>query len=77
MTDAECSSIKSCNKRRVRGRRNTGSSGGEEEESDGGALAVAMLCNKALFPNRVLITIALTPLVARFLVRRQIIKKNA
>ncbi|KAJ0743600.1 hypothetical protein HanPI659440_Chr10g0377781 [Helianthus annuus] len=42
--------------------------------SSGGALALAVLCNKALFPVRVPITIAVTPPVARFLARRQIIK---
>ncbi|KAI3718268.1 hypothetical protein L6452_19132 [Arctium lappa] len=42
--------------------------------SSGGALALAVLCNKALFPVRVPITIALTPSIARFLARRQIIK---
>lgn len=40
--------------------------------SSGGALALALLCNKALFPVRVPITIALTPPVARFLARRKI-----
>ncbi|XP_021627421.1 uncharacterized protein LOC110626005 [Manihot esculenta] len=44
--------------------------------STGGALALAVLCNKALFPIRVPITIALTPPVARFLARRKIIKNN-
>ncbi|KAE8008782.1 hypothetical protein FH972_005258 [Carpinus fangiana] len=44
--------------------------------SSGGALALAVLCNKALFPLRVPITIALTPPVARFLARRKIIKTN-
>lgn len=42
--------------------------------SSGGALALAVLCNKALFPVRVPITIALTPPVARFLARRNLIK---
>ncbi|CAA6666709.1 unnamed protein product [Spirodela intermedia] len=42
--------------------------------SSGGALALAVLCNKALFPVRVPITIALTPPIARFLARRNIIK---
>ncbi|XP_071688846.1 uncharacterized protein [Rutidosis leptorrhynchoides] len=42
--------------------------------SSGGALALAVLCNKALFPVRVPITVALTPPIARFLARRQIIK---
>lgn len=44
--------------------------------STGGALALAVLCNKALFPVRVPITIALTPPVARFLARRRIIKNS-
>ncbi|GKV23993.1 hypothetical protein SLEP1_g33655 [Rubroshorea leprosula] len=44
--------------------------------STGGALALAVLCNKALFPVRVPITIALTPPVARFLARRNIIKNR-
>ncbi|XP_077246269.1 uncharacterized protein LOC143886202 [Tasmannia lanceolata] len=42
--------------------------------SSGGALALAVLCNKALFPIRVPITVALTPAVSRFLARRKIIK---
>ncbi|KAD1514666.1 hypothetical protein E3N88_39950 [Mikania micrantha] len=33
--------------------------------SSGGALALAVLCNKALFPIRVPITIAVTPPIAR------------
>ncbi|XP_021679800.2 uncharacterized protein LOC110664428 isoform X2 [Hevea brasiliensis] len=45
--------------------------------STGGALALAVLCNKALFPVRVPITIALTPPVARFLARRKIIKNSS
>ncbi|XP_041014497.1 uncharacterized protein LOC121257534 [Juglans microcarpa x Juglans regia] len=45
--------------------------------STGGALALAVLCNKALFPIRVPITIALTPPVARFLARRGIGKNGA
>ncbi|XP_022762267.1 uncharacterized protein LOC111308218 [Durio zibethinus] len=44
--------------------------------STGGALALAVLCNKALFPVRVPITIALTPPIARFLARRRIIKNS-
>ncbi|EXB94320.1 hypothetical protein L484_002681 [Morus notabilis] len=44
--------------------------------SSGGALALAVLCNKALFPIRVPITVALTPPVARFLARRKIIKNG-
>lgn len=42
--------------------------------TSGGALALALICNKALFPIRVPITIALTPPVARFLARRNIIR---
>ncbi|KAF8410387.1 hypothetical protein HHK36_002915 [Tetracentron sinense] len=45
--------------------------------SSGGALALAVLCNKALFPIRVPITIALTPPIARFLAKRKIIKNNS
>ena len=37
-------------------------------------LALAFVCNKALFPIRTPITIALTPTVARFLRRRNLIK---
>ncbi|KAK4745026.1 hypothetical protein SAY87_011338 [Trapa incisa] len=44
--------------------------------STGGALALAILCNKALIPVRVPITVALTPPVARFLARRRIIKDS-
>lgn len=44
--------------------------------SSGGALALAILLNKALFPVRVPITIALTPPVARFLARRQIFRNG-
>ncbi|PON45075.1 hypothetical protein PanWU01x14_262180 [Parasponia andersonii] len=44
--------------------------------SSGGALALAVLCNKALFPIRVPITLALTPPIARFLARRKIIKSS-
>lgn len=44
--------------------------------STGGALAMAVLCNKALFPVRVPITIALTPPIARFLARRKIINNR-
>ncbi|VVB08569.1 unnamed protein product [Arabis nemorensis] len=43
-------------------------------KSAGGALALAVLCNKALFPIRVPITMALTPPIARFLRQRQILK---
>ncbi|XP_021775309.1 uncharacterized protein LOC110739151 [Chenopodium quinoa] len=42
--------------------------------SSGGAFALALLCNKALFPIRVPITIALTPPIARFLARRNLIR---
>lgn len=38
--------------------------------SGGGALALAFLCNKALMPIRIPITVALTPPVARLLARR-------
>ncbi|RDX99279.1 hypothetical protein CR513_17683, partial [Mucuna pruriens] len=44
--------------------------------SAGGAFTLAILCNKALFPVRVPITVALTPPVARFLARRNIIKSG-
>ncbi|XP_019165990.1 PREDICTED: uncharacterized protein LOC109161883 [Ipomoea nil] len=44
--------------------------------STGGALTLAVLLNKALFPVRVPITIALTPPIARFLARRNIIKNS-
>lgn len=44
--------------------------------STGGALTLAVLCNKALFPIRAPITIMLTPPVAKFLARRKIIKGN-
>ncbi|CAL0304608.1 unnamed protein product [Lupinus luteus] len=40
----------------------------------GGAFTLALLCNKALIPVRVPITLALTPPIARFLARRKIIK---
>lgn len=42
--------------------------------SAGGAFTLAILCNKALFPVRVPITVALTPPIARFLARRNIVK---
>ncbi|GLJ40266.1 hypothetical protein SUGI_0827190 [Cryptomeria japonica] len=42
--------------------------------SGGGALMLALLCNKALFPVRVPITIALTPSVAKFLASRSLVK---
>uniref|UniRef100_M1A6N0 DUF1279 domain-containing protein n=1 Tax=Solanum tuberosum TaxID=4113 RepID=M1A6N0_SOLTU len=44
--------------------------------SSGGALAVAVLLNKALFPVRVPITLGLTPPIARFLARRRIINNS-
>ncbi|KAK4340482.1 hypothetical protein RND71_041944 [Anisodus tanguticus] len=44
--------------------------------SSGGALAVAVLLNKALFPVRVPITLGLTPPIARFLARRKIINNS-
>ncbi|CAL1398050.1 unnamed protein product [Linum trigynum] len=44
--------------------------------SSGGALALALLFNKALFPIRVPITLALTPPVARALARRGMIKNS-
>ncbi|XP_075503770.1 uncharacterized protein LOC142541089 [Primulina tabacum] len=48
----------------------------ELASSSGGALALALLINKALFPVRVPITLALTPPVARFLARRNLIKNG-
>jgi hypothetical protein len=42
--------------------------------SGGGALALAFLCNKALMPVRIPITVALTPPVARMLARRNLFK---
>ncbi|KAF3324934.1 Protein FAM210B [Carex littledalei] len=42
--------------------------------SSGGVLALAVLCNKALFPVRVPITIALTPPIARYLAKRNLLK---
>ncbi|PIN02870.1 putative membrane protein [Handroanthus impetiginosus] len=44
--------------------------------SSGGALALALLINKALFPLRVPITLAVTPPVRRFLVRHNLIKNK-
>lgn len=44
--------------------------------SSGGALALAILLNKALFPVRVPITLAITPPLARFLARRNLINKS-
>ncbi|KAK6946452.1 Protein FAM210A/B-like domain [Dillenia turbinata] len=40
--------------------------------SSGGAFALALLCNKALFPIRAPITLALTPPIARFLARKNL-----
>ncbi|XP_059314416.1 uncharacterized protein LOC132599338 [Lycium barbarum] len=48
----------------------------EMAASSGGALAVALLLNKALFPVRVPITLGLTPPIARFLARRRIINNS-
>jgi hypothetical protein len=42
--------------------------------SSGGTLALALLCNKALIPVRIPITIALTPPVARLLARWKLVK---
>ncbi|WVZ65726.1 hypothetical protein U9M48_015042 [Paspalum notatum var. saurae] len=42
--------------------------------SSGGALTMAVLCNKALLPVRIPITIALTPPVARVLSRWRLVK---
>ncbi|CAI0408002.1 unnamed protein product [Linum tenue] len=44
--------------------------------SSGGALALALLFNKALFPIRVPITLALTPPIARALARRGMIRNT-
>lgn len=49
----------------------------ELASSTGGALALALLCNKALLPIRVPITVALTPPIARFLARRRIVKNGS
>lgn len=55
-----------------------GDSTGREEGSSaaaaatGGAFVLAALCNKALLPVRVPLTVALTPPVARFLARRKL-----
>ncbi|KAL6497921.1 hypothetical protein OROHE_026767 [Orobanche hederae] len=43
--------------------------------SSGGALTLAFLINKALFPVRVPITLALTPPLAKFLARRNLFKR--
>jgi hypothetical protein len=43
--------------------------------SGGGALALAFLCNKALIPVRIPITIALTPAVARLLALRNLYRR--
>ncbi|WOL18597.1 hypothetical protein Cni_G27394 [Canna indica] len=48
----------------------------EMAASSGGALALAILCNKALFPVRVPLTVALTPPIARFLARRNILRNH-
>ncbi|CAM8977341.1 hypothetical protein QQ045_030227 [Rhodiola kirilowii] len=48
----------------------------EMAATSGGAIALAILCNKALFPVRVPITVALTPPIARFLARRRIIQNS-
>ncbi|KAJ7189936.1 hypothetical protein O6H91_11G107300 [Diphasiastrum complanatum] len=40
----------------------------------GGALALAIVCNKALLPVRVPITVLLTPPISRFLARKSIYK---
>ncbi|KAF0910734.1 hypothetical protein E2562_004720 [Oryza meyeriana var. granulata] len=42
--------------------------------SSGGALALALMCNKALLPVRIPVTVALTPPVARFLARWKLVK---
>ncbi|KAL6846683.1 hypothetical protein ACP4OV_024131 [Aristida adscensionis] len=42
--------------------------------SSGGALALALICNKALLPVRIPITIALTPPIARALNRWKLVK---
>ncbi|GJN16524.1 hypothetical protein PR202_gb03523 [Eleusine coracana subsp. coracana] len=42
--------------------------------SSGGALALAVLCNKALLPVRIPMTIALTPPISRALQRWRLIK---
>ncbi|KAL9244844.1 hypothetical protein vseg_018565 [Gypsophila vaccaria] len=42
--------------------------------SSGGVFALAVLCNKALFPIRMPITVALTPTIARFLAKRNLIR---
>ncbi|XP_022146083.1 uncharacterized protein LOC111015379 [Momordica charantia] len=44
--------------------------------STGGALALAVLCNKALLPIRIPITIALTPPISRLLARRGIMRSG-
>ncbi|CAM0952747.1 unnamed protein product [Alopecurus aequalis] len=47
---------------------------GELVASSGGTLALAILCNKALIPVRIPITIALTPPIARLLARWKLVK---
>nr|XP_018678657.1 PREDICTED: uncharacterized protein LOC103977407 isoform X2 [Musa acuminata subsp. malaccensis] len=44
--------------------------------SSGGTLALAIHCNKGLFPVRVPITIAFTPPMARLLARRNLLKHH-
>ncbi|XP_023513086.1 uncharacterized protein LOC111777632 [Cucurbita pepo subsp. pepo] len=44
--------------------------------STGSALALAVLCNKALLPIRIPITIGLTPPIARMLARRGIMRSG-
>ncbi|KAF5752007.1 hypothetical protein HS088_TW02G01027 [Tripterygium wilfordii] len=48
----------------------------EIAKSAGGALALAFLCNKALFPIRAPITLVLTPPVTRFLAKWKIPKAS-
>lgn len=45
--------------------------------SGGGALALAVLCNKFMLPVRVPLTFALTPPIARFLARRNLYKAGS
>ncbi|PWA83956.1 hypothetical protein CTI12_AA161900 [Artemisia annua] len=39
----------------------------------GGAFALAVICNKALFPVRASVTVAVTPFIARVLARRKVV----
>lgn len=39
----------------------------------GGAFALAVICNKALFPVRASVTVAVTPFIARVLARRNVV----